>query len=63
MKKFIIVAFCTYITSAVFAQDITGSWAGKLDIQSTKLSIVFHIGKTIRFTKRKWIAPIRVLLD
>lgn len=57
MKKFIIVAFCTYITSAVFAQDITGSWAGKLDIQSTKLSIVFHIGKNDTIYETKMDSP------
>ncbi|SFT02146.1 hypothetical protein SAMN05216365_14315 [Porphyromonadaceae bacterium NLAE-zl-C104] len=57
MKKFIIVAFCTYITGALFAQDITGSWAGKLDIQSTKLSIVFHIGKNDTIYETKMDSP------
>ena len=46
MRKFILVAFCVYFTTALFAQDITGSWEGKLQIQNTKLRIVFHIERT-----------------
>lgn len=57
MKKFIIVALCTYVTSALFSQNITGSWGGKLQIQNTKLGIVFHIVKNDTIYETKMDSP------
>jgi pimeloyl-ACP methyl ester carboxylesterase len=57
MKKFIILAFCTYVSSVLFAQDITGSWGGKLQIQNTELGIVFHIVKNDTVYETKMDSP------
>ncbi len=40
MKKIIFIAFILLATSA-YAQ--TGTWSGSLDVQGTKLSLVFHL--------------------
>lgn len=57
MKRFIIVALCTYVSGVLFAQDITGSWAGKLNIQGRQLSIVFHIAKNDTIYETKMDSP------
>lgn len=57
MKKCIIIALCVYFTSSLFAQDITGSWAGKLHIQNAKLAIVFHIVKHDTIYETKMDSP------
>ncbi|NDV67284.1 S9 family peptidase [Dysgonomonas sp. 25] len=47
MKKFIVLLFT--ITCALLklvAQDISGAWSGELNIQGTKLPIVFNIEKS-----------------
>ncbi len=47
MKKgFIFLPFLCLFFQMIQAQDLTGSWHGALDIQGTKLKIVFHIEKT-----------------
>ena len=35
-----------FITLTSFSQDITGKWTGSLDIQGTKLNLVFNIDKS-----------------
>lgn len=43
MNKLILI-ICFFITSKMlFAQKITGSWAGELDIQGTNLPLIFNI--------------------
>lgn len=45
MKKLLsILLLLTAITS--FSQDITGQWFGAIDVQGTKLNLVFNINKT-----------------
>lgn len=45
MKKLFFAFTLFLVVAPVFAQDITGSWAGTLQIQSTKLRVVFNIEK------------------
>jgi len=35
-----------FVTLTSFSQDITGKWTGSLDIQGTKLNLIFNIDKT-----------------
>ena len=42
MKKYIISAILLY-SIALFSHAQTGTWSGKLDVQSTKISLVFHL--------------------
>lgn len=46
MKKISIFLFFVTMVSILFAQDITGTWSGQLNIQGTHLNIVFHIEKS-----------------
>ncbi|MCB9234503.1 MAG: alpha/beta fold hydrolase [Bacteroidia bacterium] len=39
----LLIVLLTFLQSLTFGQDITGAWAGKLEIQGMKLPIVFHI--------------------
>lgn len=57
MKKIVIVALCSLISTVLMAQDITGSWAGKLQIQNTQLGIVFHIEKKDSVYETKMDSP------
>lgn len=44
MKKFLFSFFLLYILlSTAHAQNITGTWNGSINIQGTKLNLVFHI--------------------
>lgn len=43
MKKSISFLFLFFTFSPLFAQEIVGSWAGELDIQGTKLPLIFNI--------------------
>lgn len=45
MKKILITLTFALLVTASFAQSITGDWYGSLNVQSTKLPIVFHITK------------------
>lgn len=42
MKKYIISAILLF-SIALFSHAQTGTWSGKLDVQGTKISIVFHL--------------------
>lgn len=44
MKRNLIILLCLLLTNVSFSQ-LTGQWKGKMEIQGTKLSIVFHIHK------------------
>lgn len=46
MKNLLFFLLCTIVTVATYAQDIEGSWTGKLEIGTTKLNLVFHFNKT-----------------
>jgi pimeloyl-ACP methyl ester carboxylesterase len=46
MKRARIILLLTLLSSASFAQDITGQWNGLLKIQSIELRLVLHITKT-----------------
>ncbi len=46
MKKITLVLFLVSISISIYAQDISGRWNGILEIQGTKLKIVFNIIKT-----------------
>ena len=46
MNKVVSVVFLFFLTTHLYPQDISGSWAGSLNIQGTKLRIVFNITKT-----------------
>ncbi len=41
MKKLVTISILLFSTFLCFAQ--TGTWSGKLDVQGTKLSLVFHL--------------------
>ncbi|WP_396178706.1 alpha/beta hydrolase family protein [Flavobacterium sp.] len=45
MKKIIFFLLLS-VTSTLFAQDISGSWTGILDLPTSKLPLVFHFTKT-----------------
>ena len=57
MKKLIIAVLCICFAGALFSQDITGSWGGKLQIQNTRLGIVFHIVKNDTVYETKMYSP------
>ena len=42
MKKYIISAILLF-SIALFSHAQTGTWSGKLDVQGTKISLVFHL--------------------
>lgn len=43
MKKFVLLVLATLSVLSIYAQDITGNWNGILNIQGTKLRLVFHV--------------------
>ena len=47
MKQYLIHLFIAFLISVLpqlgIAQEITGTWTGDLDIQGTKLTVVFHV--------------------
>ena len=43
MKNSFLLFGLLLLFSPVFGQEIIGSWAGELDIQGTKLPIIFNI--------------------
>ena len=45
MKKIVLIIILFVFTGSINAQNVTGDWAGYLNIQGTKLKIVFHIQK------------------
>lgn len=46
MKRALLTVLLLFAVSLnIFAQDLTGDWFGVLDIQGTKLNLVFHIEK------------------
>lgn len=53
MNKTIFSIILLFAVVSLYAQDITGSWGGSLEIQQTKLRLVFHIERkdTILITK------------
>lgn len=46
MKTLIYVIAVILFTSAISAPDISGTWTGTLEVQGTKLRVVFHIKKS-----------------
>lgn len=44
-KTFLLVILVLSAACSVFAQEITGRWQGVLDVQVTKLTVVFNISK------------------
>ena len=42
MKKYIFSAILLF-SIALFSHAQTGTWSGKLDVQGTKISLVFHL--------------------
>lgn len=42
MKRTVLVAIMAFF-AAIYADAQTGTWSGKLDVQGTKLSLVFHL--------------------
>lgn len=46
MKKITLVVFALMISISIYAQDITGSWYGTLNLQGTQLRIVFNLTQT-----------------
>ncbi len=46
ISKICSLLFFLFISSSLFAQDITGQWNGVLKVPGAQLSIVFHINKT-----------------
>ena len=45
MKLIISCVFSLFTLTSLFSQEISGSWQGVLEVQGTKLEIVFHIEK------------------
>lgn len=45
MNKFLFAVFLLLTAASLKAEDITGSWQGVLEIQHTRLRIVFHINQ------------------
>ena len=50
-----------FFSSSVSAQDISGTWHGKLSIPTGSLTIVFHISQTEqrRLCDHHWTVPTR----
>jgi hypothetical protein len=46
MKTLIYTAILVLFVSATSAPDIAGTWTGILEVQNTKLRIVFHVKKS-----------------
>jgi pimeloyl-ACP methyl ester carboxylesterase len=46
MKKTLLIFSFLLLVSRLYAQDIIGSWYGTLNVNGTKLKIVFHLTKT-----------------
>ncbi len=46
MKKIIFTLTVLFVTLALSAQEITGTWNGQLAVQGIKLRLVFHVTKT-----------------
>ena len=44
--KNLLLFLSLFLTSALFAQDISGSWTGIINVQGTKLPLIFHFTKT-----------------
>lgn len=57
MKKNITFVFLFLLSISAFAQEITGSWSGTLDIMGNKLPLVFHISKTDTIYSSKMDSP------
>lgn len=47
MKKTIMVLVMVFTTMTMFSKNISGKWNGTLDINGTKLHIVFNIKKIL----------------
>jgi len=45
IKRYFVLIIAIGFVSAVQAQDITGSWSGKISVQGTELPLVFNITK------------------
>ena len=56
-NRLIIILLASLFFQMGHAQDIVGSWYGALDIQGTKLRIVFHIEKTDNGYSTKMDSP------
>ncbi len=56
--KFFLIAFFA-IFQTLFAQDITGSWSGELDVQGTKLPLIFNIHKDGNGYKSDFDSPMQ----
>jgi hypothetical protein len=41
--KYVFTFFAAMVLFAFHANAQTGTWSGKLDVQGTKLSLVFHL--------------------
>lgn len=46
MKKIAIIILAVFINNVSHSQDIQGTWYGSLEVQKTKLPLVFHIVKS-----------------
>lgn len=46
MKTLIHTIILVLFTSALTAPDISGTWTGTLEVQNTKLRVVFHVKKS-----------------
>src|SRR5690606_21105320 len=45
MKPILLLALAI-LPSALGAQDVTGAWNGVLDVQGTRLRLIFHVART-----------------
>jgi uncharacterized protein len=46
MKVLAKTIFLILVASAMYGQELTGHWNGTLDVQGTKLRVIFHVIKT-----------------
>ncbi|MDO5615849.1 MAG: serine hydrolase domain-containing protein [Cruoricaptor ignavus] len=44
-SRFLFLAICLF-AQTIFAQNIIGSWKGELEMQGTKMPLIFHISKS-----------------
>lgn len=59
MKTKLFLIALLAIFQSVFAQDITGSWSGELEVQGTKLPLIFNIHKDGNGYKSDFDSPMQ----
>lgn len=57
--KIIILLSLIFISQTVFAQDISGSWYGGLDIQGQKLPLIVHISEKDKVLNSTFDSPMQ----